>query len=191
MKGLVVVVLAIFLAGCAAMAPKPSEKNFAMPTVTLSSAEVTYYTGYWYFSNKVKPTKGAAGNYGAPLGHAFIFDVTNPNEYPVLMEGLNFTVSFEGFDLNTVKLPEPQWIPAGKTNQIRVNATIDTRSALLSLLVTGGFKLKEKGMSPWDALEKIWTGASAYTLSVEVKEGSAIFKAGSVTKAATISGMFP
>jgi hypothetical protein len=191
MKSLAVVVLAMFLAGCAATAPKPAEDNFAMPTVTLSSIELPYYTGYWYFSNKVEPTKGEAGNYGAPLGHAFIFEITNPNAYPVLMEGLKFTVSFEGFDLNTVTLPEAQWIPAGKTNQLRVNATIDTRSALLSLLVTGGFKLKEKGMSPWDALERIWTGSADYTLPIEVKEGSAIFKADTLTKVATFSGTFP
>ena len=190
-KGLFVLALVSLLAGCAMTEPKPTEDNFAMPTVTLTSVELPYYTGYWYFSNKVEPTKGKAGNYGAPLGHAFIFEVMNPNDYAVMMEGLKFTVSFEGFDLNTVTLPEAQWIPAGKTNQIRVNATIDTRSALLSLLVTGGFKLKEKGWSPWDALEKIWTSAAEYSVPIEVKEGSAIFKADTMTKVATFGGTFP
>ena len=191
MKGLAVVVLAMFLAGCAAMAPKPSEENFAMPTVTLSSVEVTYYTGYFYFSNKVKPTKGTAGNYGAPLGQAFIFDVTNPNDFPVLMEGLNFTASYDGFDLNTVKLPEAQWIPAGKTNQIQVPAHFDVRQSLLSLLVTGGFALKAKGTSAWPQLEAWWTGIPDYSVPVFVKGGSAIFKAGSVTKVSTFNAKFP
>jgi hypothetical protein len=190
-KGLVVLVLATFLAGCAAVAPKPSEKNFTIPKVTVSLVEIPYYTGYWYFAKKVEPTKGTAGDYGAPMGLAFIFDVENPNPYPVLMEGLKFTVAFEGFDLNTVSAPEAQWIPAGKTNHLRVDAMFDARSALLSLMVTGGFKLKEMGITPWDALEKWWTAAASYTLPVEVKEGTAIFKADGLTKVATFGGVFP
>jgi hypothetical protein len=173
------------------MAPKPSDENFATPTVKLASVELPYYTGYWYFADKVEPTKGKAGNYGAPLGHAFIFEVTNPNEYPVLMDGLKFTVAFDGFDLNTVTLPDAQWIPAGKTNQVRVNATIDIRSALLSLLVTGGFTLKERGLTPWDELEKIWVGSADYSVPIELKEGTAIFKADSVTKVVAFTSMFP
>jgi hypothetical protein len=182
--------LAAFLAGCAT-APKPTEDNMTPPAITLSSVELPYYTGWWYFSKKVQPTKGNAGNYGAPLGVAFIFDVENPNPYPVQLEGFKFTVAFDGFDLNTVSAPEAQWIPAGKTNQLRATAIFDARASLLSLLVTGGFKLKEKGMSPWDALEKWWTSASEFSLPMEVKEGSAIFKADGLVKVATFSGTFP
>ena len=187
---LVAIMLAAFLAGCAT-APKPTEQNMTLPAVTLSYAEVPYYTGWWYFSKKVAPTKGNAGNYGAPLGIAFIFDIENPNPYPVQMEGLQFTVAFDGFDLNTVSVPDTQWIPPGKTNQVRATAIFDARASLLSLLVTGGFKLKEMGMSPWDALEKWWTAASEFSLPIEVKEGSAIFKADGLVKVATFNATFP
>ena len=187
---LVALVLAAFLAGCAT-APKPTEENMVLPTVTLNSVELPYYTGWWYFSKKVEPTKGKAGNYGAPLGLAFIYDIENPNPFPVQLEGFQFTVAFDGFDLNTVSAPETQWIPPGMTNQLRVNATFDARAALLSLLVTGGFKLKEKGMSPWDALEKWWTSVSEYSLPIEVKEGSAIFKADGLVKVVSFNATFP
>jgi hypothetical protein len=187
---LVALTLAAFLAGCAT-APKPTEENMTLPAVTLSYAEVPYYTGWWYFSSKVAPTKGKAGNYGAPMGVAFIFDIENPNPYPVQMEGFKFTVAFDGFDLNTVSAPDTQWIPPGKTNQVRVTAIFDARASLLSLLVTGGFKLKEQGMSPWDALEKWWTAASEFSLPIEVKEGSAIFMADGLVKVANFNATFP
>ena len=141
--GLSVLLAAAFLAGCAGMAAKPTEDNFKAPTVTLNRVEIPYYWGYWYYSNKVEPTKGTAGNYGAPMGLAFIFEIENPNDYPVLMESLKFSIAFEEFVLNTVGADEPMWIPAGKTNQLRVNAIMDARTAVLSLLVTGGFQLKE------------------------------------------------
>jgi len=52
------------------------------------------------------------------------------------MESLKFTVAFEEFDLNTVSSTDTMWIPAGKTNQVRVHAHFDVRQSLLSLLVT-------------------------------------------------------
>lgn len=189
-KVLIVIMLAAFLASCAT-APKPTEQNIKPPQVTLTSVELPYYTGWWYFSKKVEPTKGSAGDYGSPLGLAFIFEIENPNPYPIKLEGFTFTVAFDGFDLNTVSAPETQWIPAGKTNQLRVTAMFDARASLLSLLVTGGFKLKEQGMSPWDALEKWWTAASEFSLPIDVKEGSAIFNADGLVKVASFNGTFP
>jgi hypothetical protein len=158
--------------------------------------EVAHYWGWYYFSNKIEPTKGAAGNYGAPLDVAFILDIQNPNPYPVMMEYLKFTVAFEEFDLNTVFSVEPQWIPANKTNQLRVHAMFDGRQSLLSLLVTGGFKLQEKGMGTGAgaALKQLgiwWEGIPEFNFPIHVKEGSAVFNAGDVMAVTTFSGTFP
>ena len=193
--GIVAIVLSAFLWACATV-PTPTEQNFETPEVTLDSMEVAHYWGWWYFSDKVKPTMGKAGNYGAPLDLAFIFDVENPNPYPVLMENLKFTVAFEEFDLNTVNSPEIQWIPGGKTNQVRVHAMFDGRQSLLSLLVTGGFKLKEKsgGAGAGAALKQLgtwWEGVPEYAFPIHVKEGSAVFKADGLTSVATFSSTFP
>lgn len=195
-KGLVVVVLATFLVGCAAMTPKPTEQNFQAPVVTLSYVEVAHYWGWWYFKKTVQPTVGDAGDYGAPLDLAFVFDVQNPNDYPVLMEHLKFTVAFEEFDLNTVFSTETQWIPAGKTNQVRVHAMFDGRQSLLSLLVTGGFKLQDKGMGvgAGAALKQLgawWIGAPQLSFPIHVKEGAAIFKADGLMTVAAFRGTFP
>ena len=187
--GFTVVVLGTLLVACATV-PTPTDKNFQAPVVTLNAVEMPYYAGWWYYDVKVAPTKGDAGKYGAPLPLAFVFDIQNPNEYPVMMDGLKFTIAFEGIDVNTVNSPDVQWIPAGKTNQVRVMAITDARAALLSLLVTGGFKLKERGTNVWAQLENWWLAAKDYSLSIEVREGSAIFKADGVMNVAGFSGTF-
>ncbi len=186
-----VLLAAALITGCAGMASKPDETNFKAPVVTLDSMEVAHAFGYWYFSNKVEPTKGKPDNVGAPLDLAFTFNLENPNPFPVQMENLKFSVLFEEFDLNTVNTNAAQWIPAGMTNQVVVHAHFDVRQSLLSLLVTGGFKLKEKGTNAWDALEKWWTGIPNYEIPVTVSGGAAVFKAGDVVKVTTFEATFP
>ncbi|MBU2027395.1 MAG: hypothetical protein ABIJ57_16195 [Pseudomonadota bacterium] len=170
---------------------KATQKNFKPPVVTLSRVEVAHYWGYWFYGAKVEVTRGKAGNNGAPLDLNFIFDIKNPNPYPVALESLNFTVAFEDFDLNTVGSQEVMWIPAGKTNQLKVSAMFDIWQSFLSLGVTGGFKLQEKGIAVHDQLEKWWTGIPDFAFPVHVKEGSAVFKADKVTGVAAFSGTYP
>ncbi len=185
------IVIAVFLFGCAGMAAKPTAKNFKAPVVTLDSMEVAHAFGYWYFSNKVKPTKGKPDNVGAPLNLAFTFNIENPNEFPVMMERLQFDIAFEDFVLNTVSTTATQWIPAGKTNQVKVHAHFDVRQSLLSLLVTGGFKLKEKNTNVWAQLEAWWTGIPDYSVPVKVQAGSAIIKADGLVKVVSFNATFP
>jgi hypothetical protein len=188
--GLSIVFLIALLFGCAGM-QKASDSNFKDPAVTLSHVEVPYYTGYWYFGNKVEPTKGKPGNYGAPMELAFIYEISNPNEYPIKMDGFTFTVLFDEFEVNTVSSPEIMWIPAGKTNELRVPAMFDTRQTLLTLLLPGAMKLKEEKMSPWDALEKWWTGAPDASFPISVTGGAAVFKADEVTRVVPFEATFP
>ncbi len=186
-----VIVIAAFLFGCVGMQTKPTEKNFKAPAITLDNMEVAHAFGYWYFSKKVEPTKGKPDNVGAPLDLAFTFNIENSNDFPILLESMQFGVAFEEFDVNTVKSGASQWIPAGKTNQITVHAHFDVRQTLLSLLVTGGFKLKEKNSNAWAQLEAWWTGIPEYTVPIHVKGGSAIIKADGMSKVVTFSAAFP
>jgi hypothetical protein len=185
-----VMMMAALLVGCAGM-QKPSESNMKDPVISLSHVEVPYYTGYYYFGNKVEPTKGKAGNYGAPMMLAFIYEINNPNDFPVMMDGFKFSVLFDDFEVNTVNSPEAMWIPAGKTNELRIPAMFDTRQTLLTLLLPGAMKLKEKELSPWAALEKWWTGAPDFSFPVSVTGGAAIFEAGGVTKVVPFEATFP
>ena len=175
-------VIGVIFASCAAVQVKPTAANFKAPTIALEMIEVPQFDGYWYYGGKIKPTKGKAGNHGAPLPLAVTFNITNPNPYPVFLDGYKFSISFEEFNLVTVKGYETQWIPAGKTNQLRATTMITTRSALLSLLVTGGFKLKAKGTNCWAAMEKWWTTIGDMAFPITIDEGSFTFMANGVSK---------
>jgi len=185
-----VIMMVALLFGCAAM-QKPSESNMKDPVITLSHVEIPYYTGYYYFSNKVEPTKGNAGNWGAPMLMAFIWEINNPNAYPVMLDGFNFSINFEDFEVNTVNAAEAMWIPAGKTNELRVPAVFDTRQTLLTLLLPGAMKLKEKNLSPWAALEKWWTGAPDFSYPISATGGAAVFQAGGITRVVPFEATFP
>ncbi len=178
-----VVFFSLGLVAAHAMAPKPTDKNFTDPTITLEQFEVPQYDGFWYYGNKIKPTKGKADNRGAPLSMSFLLAVENPNPYPVQVEGLKFTVRVEDeFDLVTVNSDDTYWIPAKCTDHIRLTTMITVRSSLLNLGVTGGFKLKEKGIGLWEALEKWWVGIADYSIPLKLAEGVAIFNADEFTK---------
>jgi len=190
LTGLSVIVITALIMGCASM-PKPTEKNFKTPVVTLNYVDVAHYFGWWYNSPKVKPTKGKAGHNAAPLDFAFIFDINNPNPFPVLLDGFKFATVLDGIEINAGYSTETQWIPAGKTNQIRVEVMYDVRGTQLSLLVVAGQQLKDKGVNVWDQIEKIWVGAPDFSYPVGVVQGSAVFKADGLIKVAAFSGTYP
>jgi hypothetical protein len=170
---------------------KTTPKNMKNPVVTLNRVEVANYWGYWFYDAKVAVARGKAGNNGAPLGLNFIFNIKNPNPYPVALESLNFTVAFEDFDLNTVGSQEVMWIPAGKTNELRIPAMLGLFEAFMSVGVTGGFRMQEKGIAVHDQLEKWWTTIPDFSFPVQVKEGSAVFKAGKMTGVTAFSATYP
>jgi len=175
--------MGLIFVSCVGVQVKPTAANFKAPVITLESFEVPQYDGYWYYGGKTKPDKGKAGDHGAPLPMSFLFNVKNPNPYPILLDGFKFTVAFdEVFDLVTVNNMDSYWIPAGKTTHVRATTLITVRSGLLALLVTGGYKLKDRGWSAWQALEKWWEGASGYAIPITVHEGAFTFKANGVMK---------
>jgi len=182
--------LGVIFASCAAMQAKPSAATFKDPVIALEIIEVPQYDGFWFYS-KIKPTMGKPGAHGAPLPLAITFNITNPNSYPVLLDGYKFTVAFENFDLITVNGYDTQWIPAGKTNQLRATTMVTARSALLCLLVTGGYELKAKGISAWQALEKWWTTISDMAFPIKIHEGAFTFNADGVSKTLPFKAIYP
>jgi hypothetical protein len=194
-KSIVLTLLSIFimgvlLSGCASTS-KPSDSNFKTPVVTLDYVDVSHYFGWWYYGPKVKPTKGKAGHNSAPLDYSFVFNIENPNSFPVQMDDFKFACVLDGYELNSGYSTETMWIPAGKTNQLKVEVMYDFRGAQLSLLIVAGQELKAKGVSFWDVIEKIWTQAPDFSFPVGVAQGSAVFKAGGLTKVAAFEGTYP
>jgi len=182
--------MGVMFVSCAGMQVKPTAANFKAPKIEIEMIEVTEFDGYWYYSGKIKPTKGQAGNHGSPLPLAFTFNITNPNSYPILLDGYTFVFAFEDFEMNTINGYDTQWIPAGKTNQLRANKMLTTRGGLLKLGVTSGYKLKEKGMNMWQAMEKWWTTIGDMAFPINIYEGTFSFSANGVSKRVPFEGTY-
>lgn len=179
-----ILVLGTGLAANAADKAKPAAPDFKAPMISLVSFEVPQYDEYWYYDAKVATVKGKAGNRGAPLPMSFVFAIQNPNPFPVLLEGITYTVAFDmEFDVITTNSAEKNWIPAGKTDEVRVSTMVTVESVRTNLALVGGTRLKERNQSPWDLMERWWTGVPNLTTVVTIKECNFTFSANGATKA--------
>jgi hypothetical protein len=183
--------MGLILISCAGMPAKPTEANFKAPIIALESVQVTQYNGYWYYDAKITPLKGKAGANSAMLPMAFLFNITNPNDYPVKLDGFAFTVVFEDCEVNLVNAFETQWIPAAKTNQLTVMSIIDVQQVLLSLLIPNAEKVKAKNTNAWALLEKWWTEIPNITVPIGVEKGAATFTADGVQKVIPFTAKYP
>jgi hypothetical protein len=183
--------IGLILMSCAGMPTKPTEANFKAPAISLDTVFVPKYFGYWFYDAKITPVKGKAGNNSSPLTVSLLFNITNPNNYPVKLDGLVFTVAFEGIDVNMINVLETQWIPAGKTNQISVISTIDIAELLGSLSVASYEKVKAKNTNPWALIEKWWTEIPNMTVPIGVEKGAATFTADGVQKIIPFTAKYP
>ncbi len=175
--------LSVALISCVTTQVKPTEKNFIAPKITLESFEVPQYDGYWYISKKTKPTKGQAGDRGAFLPMSFVFNIENPNPYPISLEEIQYSVLFDKeFVMITTADQVSNWIPPGKSDQVRVTTMITARSALVGLLLANAVTLKAKGWKMWDTLEKWWKGVPEGTTPVIFSQGAFTFTANGMTK---------
>jgi hypothetical protein len=187
-KRLALVIALIFFTGvvfvsCAGMEAKPSAADFKDPVIKGEYFEVPQYDGFWHYDAKAEPVQGAKGAHGAPLPLSFLLSVTNPNSFPIVLEGVTFTVAFdEVFELYSGNNNDSYWIPAGKTSHVRLNTMITTQSAFMSVGVTGGYALKAKGWGPWDAIKRWWEGVPVMSVPVTLKECNFTFKADGLTK---------
>jgi len=180
---LLIFCLSVALISCVTTQVKPTEKNFIAPKITLESFEVPQYDGYWYISKKTKPTKGQAGDRGAFLPMSFVFNIENPNPYPISLEEIQYSVLFDKeFVMITTADQVSNWIPPGKSDQVRVTTMITARSALVGLLLANAVTLKAKGWKMWDTLEKWWKGVPEGTTPVIFSQGAFTFTANGLTK---------
>jgi hypothetical protein len=183
--------MGLILISCAGMPAKPTEANFKAPIITLEEVQVTQYNGYWYYDAKITPLKGKAGANSAMLPIAFLFNIKNPNDFLVKLDGFAFTVTFEDCEVNLVNAFETQWIPAGKTNQLSAMSIVDVQQVLLSLLIPNAEKVKAKNTNAWALLEKWWTEIPNITVPIGVEKGAATFTADGVQKVIPFTAKYP
>ncbi len=175
--------LSVALMSCVTTQVKPNESNFIAPKIELEAFEVPFYDGYWYIAKGVKPTKGDAGDRGAFLPMTFTFKITNPNQYAINLKEIKYSVVFDkGFVMITAADQVSNWIPPGKSDEVKVTTMITARSALVGLLLANAMELKAKGWDAWATLEKWWKGVPEGTTPVTLTECAFTFAADGVTR---------
>ncbi len=170
-RGIVFLLVTLAVVGCATV---PGAGGAAQaPRVKLERVEVASYFPY------------AAPPARVPLILGFIFDVSNPNESPVALEELKFTVSFaaipgEYFALNTPTLYERMYIPGKTTNQLRVVTVLDSLVVPGNLAVTSGTRVTALGLKPGDVVKDWWEKIGDFSFGIKVSEGVALFNGASM-----------
>ncbi|MEJ2718162.1 MAG: hypothetical protein P8182_13665 [Deltaproteobacteria bacterium] len=175
-----VVLIASGLAALPALALKP-------PVIKLERVEVASIQPFYVKPKIAEPSKEnpkkkvdkvKTYGYSSTLNTAYIFDITNPNKKPIMLDELSFTVTFDGFDVNTVTAYEDSWIPGGKHNHLRVIATNEAFPTIISLMV-GAMnvkRVKEMKTSAGALVSKWWKNISDFSFPIGITNGNAVFK---------------
>lgn len=153
------------------------------PVITLERIDIASIQPFYVkprigYKSEQEPGKEETYGYSSTLNVAYIFNVKNPNKQPVMLDELQFTADFEGFDVNTVVIYEDSWIPGGKTNQIRVVVTNEAFPTIVSLMVGAehAARIAELKTSAGALVGKWWKDISDFTFPIGVTNGTALFK---------------
>lgn len=193
----ILLMLAITVVGCASA---PPVADLQSPQVTLNRVEVASYFPY----PAAPPTPTPAPSpltLNIPLVFAYIFDVKNPNAYPVTLTRLQFAADFEGapneyFTLNTPIMTDQQSIPGNTTNKVRVTVVFDTGGAGRVLAVQAGPRLTALKLNTADIVTKWWTApgnvaSSGIGYGLKVSQGTAEFTSDKGNKTVLFEDKFP
>ena len=179
-------------ASCAGLQTKPTAANFKDPVITLDSIQLSYYTGWWTYG-KAKVALGKAPQFGgsSAVTLAFVFEITNPNSYPVLLNDAQFFLYFDDYELRIVKDMNEMWIPAGKTNSKVLQVTLTPFSTYVKFLLASKELALSRGDKPWDKITQWWTGLPDMSFNIDVKEASFSFNANGVSKVVGFNATYP
>ena len=170
-RGIVFLLVTLAVAGCATM---PGGGGAVQaPQVRLERVEVASYFPY------------AAPPARVPLVLGFIYNIRNPNDVPVALEEMKFTVSFEAkpgeyFALNTPTIYERMSIPGKTANQLRVITVLDSMVVPGNLAVTSGTRVTNLGLKPGDVVKDWWEKIGDFSFGIKVSEGVALFNGASM-----------
>ena len=191
---MVVILLCMGLAfvSCAGVQTKPTEANFKAPSVKLDSIQIEYYSGFWTYG-KAKVERGTApwGGGSSAVTLLFVFNITNPNDFPVRYDSGSFFLFFEDYELRVVNDNNPQWIPAGMTNSKVLPVTIDAVTTWGKFLLAGKQLAMERKDDPWKKVEEWFTMLPEMSFPIDLKDGQFAFSADGLTRAVPIKVRYP
>lgn len=183
---MVLVTLGLALQGCETMetvGPAQYTGPAKPPVVKLDRVEVNHIQPFFIaprIDYKDPQNPGKVGGYGytSTMSLAYVFHIQNPNSFPVMLDELRFTAAFEGFDVNMPTAYEDQWIPPGKTNELRVVVVQEAQATIASLMVGGmaAQRIKKMGVKQADLVKKWWDTVGDLAFPIQVKNGVAVFQ---------------
>jgi hypothetical protein len=153
------------------------------PVVTLERIEVASIQPFFVkprigYKSEKEPGKEMTYGYSSTFNLAYIFDIKNPNKQPVMLDELQFTTAFDGFEVNTPMAYEDSWIPPGKTNQLRVVSTTEAYPTIVNLEVgaQNAARIQEMKTSAGALVKKWFDTVSDFSVPITVTNGTALFK---------------
>lgn len=192
----------VFLAACETMEVAGTAQQAGPakpPVVKLDRVEINHIQPFFIapridFKDCNNPGKVGGYGYTSTLSLAYVFKIHNPNPFPVMLDELTFTAAFEDFDVNMPTAYEDQWIPPGKTNELRVVAVQEAQATIASLSVGGmaAERIKKMGVKQPDLVKKWWNTIGDMAFPIQVKNGTAMFQTpDGKTVQSTFQGVFP
>ena len=184
--------MGLIFASCTGLQVKPTAANFKAPMIKLAYIGPTYYTGWWTYG-KAKVALGKAPKFGgsSAVTLEFVFQIANPNNYPILLDSSQFFLYFDDYELRIVKDMNEMWIPAGKTNSKVLHVTLDPVTTWGKFLLAGKQLAQERGDKPWGKVSQWWLGLPDMELKIDVTEGSFSFRSDGVSKVVGFSATYP
>ncbi len=160
---------------------------FEAPVITLERVEVATIQPFFVKPKLMLPDKKdpkkkveTVGKYGysSTMNTAYVLNIKNPNKEAVMLDELSFTIEFDGFEVNTVTSYEDAWIPAGKTNQLRVIATNEAFPTIVSLMVGAQNveRVKKAGKSAGAHVVGWWKTIPDMAFPITITNGTAVFE---------------
>jgi hypothetical protein len=151
------------------------------PIITLDSVEVAAIQPFFVkprVEYKDEKEPGRVESAGSIMSLAYVLSIKNPTKGAFMLDELTFTACFDGIEVNTAMVYEDSWIPAGKTNQLRVVVTNESLPTLLSLSVgaENAERLKEMKTGAGAIVKKWWETVGDFAFPVTVTGGTALFK---------------
>jgi len=194
--------LGLALQGCETMetvGPAQATGPAKAPVVKLDRVEVNHIQPFFIaprINYKDPQNPGTVGGYGytSTMSLAYVFHIQNPNSFPVMLDELRFTAAFEDFEVNMPTAYEDQWIPPGKTNELRVVVVQEAQATIASLAVGGmaAERIKKMGTKQADLVKKWWDTVGDQGFPIQVKNGVAVFQTpDGKTIQSTFQGVFP
>ncbi len=206
-----VLLVALVLSACASPTPAPTELK--PPTITLNQVQVqSYFPPPWStwpgaIPTPTPPPAGTPaaqyvpfpGSISVPLVLGFVWDINNPNDAPVTIEQMKFTVEFEAapskpgefFALATPIVYEKQTVPGKTTNQVRAVVVLDAAVVPGNLAVTSGQRLAALGVTGATLIKDWWTTIGDFKFGIRATGGTADVIMGGAKKVVTFEGKFP